>query len=333
MNERISVDGIYEALLKLRAGSIDGENLIASRLELSGIYLAIDGDGYFRVLIQDDAGEIAPPRRLKYLSVDYGLHLDGLAGSERFRGRFISLKLTNNSEYLLRAFCTVLGLLFGQLRADYDAQDLRKIVEDFIELFRARGGDPRERIKGLWGELACILHSGTTQVFGVAWHEQVNSKRDFTFSSAYLEVKTTEGAIRKHDIGLNQLLSPDLEKRVYVASVLLEEDQTGKTIFDLLSEILESGLDSATQERIVRLFIDTVGLDTDEARELKFRIQFGVEQGIWIYLSDDLPRPLETDFGIESAVSNTRFTLNLEIVKAFGVAEMSLSEFTHKFVG
>ena len=96
MNELISPDKIYEALLDLRARPIDGQNLVASRLELPGIYLAIDGEENIRILIQDDRGEIAPPRRLKYLSVDYGLHLEGVAGSERFRGRFISMKLTQH---------------------------------------------------------------------------------------------------------------------------------------------------------------------------------------------------------------------------------------------
>lgn len=328
MNELISPDKIYEALLDLRARPIDGQNLVASRLELPGIYLAIDGEENIRILIQDDRGEIAPPRRLKYLSVDYGLHLEGVAGSERFRGRFISMKLTQNSDPMLRAFSTVLGLLFMQLREEFNVQDLRQLVEDFIELFRPRSGDPRERIKGLWGELACILYSDSPQLFAAAWHEQVNAKRDFTFARTYLEVKTTEGAIRKHEVGLNQLLSSSEGKVVYLASVLVEEDQTGITIFDLLSGILESGLDSASQQRVVKLFIDTVGLDTDEARELRFRVQFGLEQGLWIFKADNLPRPLESDSGIESAVSNTRFTLNLEIVKAFGVTEMSLSDFS-----
>jgi hypothetical protein len=289
------------------------------------LYVAVNAEGDFLCLV-DDKREIAnPPRRLKAISVDYGLKYKAIVDGVDLSGKYTVLKLSALHSELLLSFCSLLSLLSSSLGPNPSPMHLQHFVEDFIELFSPKAGDPRERIKGLFGELSIIKASQRRQDFIEAWHDNANSNKDFSFPNSFLEIKTSEGKIRKHEFSASQLQSPYEGKQVLVGSILIEEDPQGETVFQLLGYI-QHGLDHSLQVKLIRLVFDTLGLDAEEAHEIKWSVSGGL-QGIWIVAASDLPTPhVDESDPKRAAISNVSFSLNFEILAAAGVGYGLLPE-------
>lgn len=301
-------------------GAVHAQTLIDDSL-----YIAVNSDGDYLCLVNDQREIANPPRRLRVISVDYGLKYKAVVNGSELSGNFTVLKLSSDNSHLLLTFCSLLTLLANTLGANPSPSELQHFVENFIELFAPKLGDPRERLKGLFGELSLIKIANQKSEFVKAWHENLNANKDFSFANAYLEVKTTEGSTRKHEFSATQLKSPFEGKPVLIASAVIEEDPQGLTVFQLL-DLVQVGLAHSEQVKLIRVVFDTVGLDGEDAHEIRWVLK-GDTSGVWVFKAEDLPLPIidESDKK-QSAISNLSFALNFEILKAAGVEYVQLPE-------
>lgn len=315
---------IEKAYLGLKANSVDSGTVQALRTEVAGIYLAINDMGDFLCLVDDKREISSPPRKLKAISVDYGLKYKAIISGDEYSGKFTILKLRGENDHLLVTFASLLAILLEALGEEPTPAELQEFVENFIELFTPRAGDPRERLKGLFGELAVIYFGANREQFVQAWHESSNANKDFSFPSFYLEVKTTEGKVRNHEFSSKQLESPFEGKPVIVASLVIEEDPQGKTVFQLLDSI-QTGMNPDLQLKLIREFFEIVGLDAEDAHEIRWQVQGNVD-GIQIFKAEEVPKPVTSGPDKKfSAISNVSFSINFEILQAAGVEPASLS--------
>lgn len=321
--EAQSLEELFRELLNQRgeAGTIN-----AKKLESEGLFAAVNDSGDYLVLVDDQRISIGPPLRLKVISVDYGIKYRAIIDNAEVSGQYTVLKLGSQHSHLTYSFCTLISMLSSSLGAKPTPGQLQEFVENFIELFAPRLGNPRERIKGLFGELAVINAADDKEKFALAWHNQTNSNKDFSFPLQYLEVKTTEGKLRKHEFSSKQLDSPFEGKPVLVASLVIEEDPQGQTVFQLL-DLIQSNLSHEMQVKLIKQTFEIVGLDAEDAQELKWSVQ-GSAGGIHIFSAEDLPKPIVDDSNnLSAAISGISFSLNFEILEAAGLIHRQLGEF------
>lgn len=321
MESAIEIERSFLGLM----GQSDSGGLRAHPIVSNSIYLACDPEGNFLCLINNPSAQTSPPVRLKYLSVDYGLRYKAFVEGREISGLFTVITLSAKNSTLLFAFSTLLHMLTKDLGHRPTPDQLRQMVDLILELFTPKGGDPRERIKGLYGELAVIRQSQDVRSFVEGWHDNTLANKDFSLGNYFLEVKTTEGKVRQHKLSSRQLESNIAERRLLLASVLIEEDPRGETVFDVLEDVQKS-VDAVLQQKMVMVVFETLGLDTDEAHELKFALNSG-QNSILVFDGDSLPRPeVNTSEPMSAAISQISFNLNLDVVLGAGISGRLLSD-------
>jgi hypothetical protein len=297
---------------------------MAHELPVQDAYLAVNSGGDFLFIVRDPEGHVAPARRLKLLNVDYVIRLNAKLGERTITDAFTVVTLPSRNSDLLSAFSTLLSLLLVHEFKGEPEGDLRKIVEALVDLFTPRSGNVRDRAKGLFGELSVIAASGDSPTYIEGWHDSLNASKDFSLADRYIEVKTTEGAVRKQELGLSQLQTDNTKRPIYVASVLLEEDPNGLSVIEIFTQIRDSLEDVSAQIKLTHQVLETIGLDYDEFAELKFNVQ-GSNGGIWIFLGSELPRPsIDNESPFAQSISNVRFNLNFDFLDAHGVTHTNL---------
>jgi Putative PD-(D/E)XK family member, (DUF4420) len=318
-----SLEELFRELLNQRG---DAGTINAKKLESEGLFAAVNDAGDYLVLVDDQRLSIGPPMRLKVLSVDYGIKYKAIIDDAEVSGQYTVLRLGSQHPHLTFSFCALISMLSSSLGTHPTPGELQEFVENFIELFAPRSGNPRERIKGLFGELAVINAADDKENFAHAWHNQTNANKDFSFPLQYLEVKTTEGKVRKHEFSSKQLDSPFEGKPVLVASLVIEEDPQGQTVFQLLDSV-QSNLSHEMQVKLIKQTFEIVGLDAEDAQELKWSVQ-GSSGGIYIFPAEELPKPIVDNANdLSAAISGIGFSLNFEILEAAGMAHRQLGEF------
>jgi hypothetical protein len=325
MIQKLSAKEIENDYRELATKSVQLNSIMATELPVQDAYLAVNSDGDFLFIVRDPHGNMAPARRLKLLSVDYVIRLSANLGGEIINDKFTVVTLPARNSELLSGFATLLSLLLVHEYENLEQGELRKIVESLVELFTPRFGNVRDRAKGLFGELSVISASGDASSYIEGWHDSLGANKDFSLEDRYLEVKTTEGAVRKHEIGVSQLQTDNANRPIYLASVLLEEDPNGKSVIELFAEIRDSLKDAASQIKLTHQVLETLGLDYAEFDDLRFSVQGG-SGGIWVYLASDLPRPtIDANSTSVQAISNIRFTLNMDVLNSGGLAHKLLT--------
>jgi hypothetical protein len=285
------------------------------------VFLGVDKNRDFLVMFKDDDGPARPNRKLRFLSVDYGMIYKTLEEGSSESGRYTCVRLQHANSEFLESFSRLAELLISEISPTAGSEEIRNIVDEFIELFTPKPGIPRDRIKGLFGELTIINSSGDDDELIRAWHEETNANKDFTFEDTFLEVKTCESDQRKHSVGANQL--HDSQRVVFLASVTIQEDPSGVTVFELMDSI-RTRANADNQSKLVRNVFDTLGMDAAEAEELRFSLLGGTD-AIHVFAASDLPTvaPVANEHAAK-AITNIHFDLNLTTAEASGVEFKSL---------
>lgn len=314
------IEDIFVALGRRRS---EPGALTASSFSFRGGYLATNEASDYLFLLADDFVGDSPSKRLKWLSVDYGLRYSAVVDGSSIAGTFNVLRLDARNSQLLGAFCTMISVLSSHLGVEPSAQEMRSLVATFIELFTPRMGDPRDRIKGLFGELCAIDNCPDKTLAVSSWHDSSNANRDFSFPEFYLEIKASEGRERKHKVSQSQLQQRAEERPIYLLSILLQEDPRGQNVFDLLDSIKGTVPDPALQRKLNNLVFESLGFDVDDASDMRF-VVIGASSDMRVYRAKDLPSAEKPSGSIGGAISGISYTLNLDVVDAAGVGHTNL---------
>lgn len=293
----------------------------------SRILVGFTFEGDALCLVRQESAKARPSRIMTALRVDYAVPLTATLSGEQISEVFTCITLDRNQIHLLDVFASLLDALVNQLPADPTEGQIDLLVESFVELFKEKPGVPRDRLKGLFGELVLAHFATTPSVWVSAWHENQLSKHDFTFSDFELEVKTAESYVRKHKVSNSQLLPVHPTKRIFLVSVLVEESPTGLSIFDLMDAVLARLSDFESRQKVIESIYGTLGAFAEEARSIKWEVLGGSDH-VHFYNSSELPLPAcvgPSEFC--AAISDIRFEINLEVLEAAGVKPIKYSGF------
>jgi hypothetical protein len=310
----------HEIFLELLAKPSISEGILSTNIEnRPGIFLGVDQDQDLYCLIKNEGNIGAPSKRLKSISVDYSIYYQAQVHDHLVSGMFTSIRLPKRNKHLLEVFSTLLEVLLLQLPLEPTTPEIHEVVDKLVELLSPKKGNLRDRIKGLFGELYLISEAADTHLWIESWHHETNEKKDFSFPASYLEVKTSESQVRKHTISLGQLAGKDEPKKTFLASVLIQSDTRGTTIFNLVEKIMKRTPKVEHQAKILKQVFSVIGSDVDEASEFQFTTIGGI-LGVKYYETSTVPRPrLESGAKTDRAISGVTFDVNFEIAEAYGV--------------
>jgi len=290
----------------------------------TNVFIGKDSSGDMLVLFADSEPKVLPTKKFKNLRIEYSaryeIEINGIVVGKDFT----LLKLLSTDRSMQEAFCTLVATFVNSLPQEPTTSEVRLSVERIVELFLATPTVSKSAIVGLWGELAFIASSDDPNQNAQAWHVLPTAKSDFSFSSNFVEVKTTDGNDRIHSLRLHQMSQPD--RPIFFASVKLTPDTTGKNLLELLTECV-SLLTPINQQHVVDVFFKTIGTNLEETENYRFTLLGGADE-ILIFNAVDLPRPEIPTTQASTAIGKVSFELNFNDLITFGVAHSSLKAFS-----
>jgi len=315
---------ILTAFDQLPAQDVREGAIVAHDLQVSqGLYVGKDSSNFLLVLFADSEPKILPTRKFKNLRIEFSARYEIEIAGTAVAKDFTLMKLTSTDRGMQEAFCTLVETFVNSLPPEPTTSEVRSIVERIMELFLATPKVSKNAVVGLWGELVFIRLAKDPNINAEAWHVSPSAKSDFSFSTKFVEVKTTDSSVRLHSLRIHQLLQP--EKPVFIASVQLTPDTSGKNLLELLTDLL-TVLTPKNQQHVVDVFFRTIGTDLEETENLRFTLMKSAEE-IFILNAMDLPRPIIPEVPSAAAIGKVSFELDFDTLISLGVPNSNLSLF------
>lgn len=312
-----------EALFRSLRTPTGADAMSAVRLAPGSKYrVARDGKGDPVLLLElgnrshDGDGVAVHLRHFEYLPTANASVWDEEAASSE-QGTFMVITCRDSDSDLRQHFFGLTAQMIEFLGPKPKPGDADKAIRDLVELFRAMNNPARRTISGLWAELLVLSEAPDIQTAAAAWHSDPMEEHDFAIGDERVEVKATTRAVRAHEISLDQLGGPG-SGPVLVASVLLESDDGGDSVVDLVR--LAQHRMQATPEakkRLDHICTETIGEDWDKLRQVRFATNKARDSLRW-YRATDVP---SVNRVIPPQVSHVRFTVDLSDVPPLRAAD------------
>lgn len=239
--------------------------------ELSpGCIVAKTHAGHAAILIDAIPTGTSNPRRLERLAYEPPRLLEIIGEQQRTTKRFASLVCLSDDVSLVEAFWRIVSCTFECDTAQITEDQLETRIDELIDLFRALERPGNTTVQGLWAELAVISWSRNPARALAAWHSNPNALHDFAAGADRLEVKSCGTGLREHELRLEQL-SELPGGRTLLASVVLERNERGENVADLVQDILVRCQHvSEHRRKLESLVLRSLGSGWHEASDVRF---------------------------------------------------------------
>lgn len=283
-----------------------------------------DGNPVILISVEDITGPVLlKNRRLKYIKFEQNLackiHEAGTTSSQFFTAiTFLSTEV-NLCNYFLQVaevFVNAVSKLSSQ-------KDIFERLNGFVEIFRVLSDPPSNTVQGLWSELFVIDNASDPIKLLRYWHNTPEEKFDFDAGEEKIEAKSTSNIERIHEFASEQL-NPPVGTQVLIASILMRQADSGKTIVDLMNSIR---LKIQGNEKLISKLYDVVSKTLGNSLETAFQIKYDYEYSKWslrFYKHQDVSR-VEAIY-IPSEVSGVRYKSDLSSVNSVDITTLSKSE-------
>lgn len=258
------------------------------------------------------------PRRLANLIYRPPVLMNLDEGSATRRVSAAALICRAQDRLLHEHFYRLAEAIFGAAEArPLSEAEIEQRLDGFIALLSALRAPGRRAAQGLWSELAMIVWSRDVGRAIDAWHPSPNDLHDFAWGSQSLELKSTSGDGRVHDVGLDQLTQDG--KRVVLASMKVQLHDEGRSLGEFVERALErlSG-DSDRRQKLLRVVYESLGRDWESGTSVRI-VERAAWQSLVYFRSDKVPsvaRPIPLE------VSGVRFTVDLSAVDSSSADEI-----------
>lgn len=197
----------------------------------------------------------------------------------------LHLSDSNESETNLSAFINLCLAHASYMKG----QEFISFFDSLVSLFQLPKEQHFKNLIGLMGELSLIefVFKNYGKDLSSYWHtEGPSSRMDFVCPSAIIEVKTTTDDSLRFIIKHDQLFASS--ERTFLATVVLEENNSGRTLEELISELLGS-------PDYCNSFSFSVNIEKEKRRisPLEFKSKRFVLKKINVYPADDI-NPFDT---------------------------------------
>lgn len=252
-----------------------------------------------------------PSTVLEHITVSHNVLCQIEKADNSIEEGIFSLICCNSDSPVMQAmFLNALSILLLTITPEPTSMQISLAIRDLAELFRALSKPPTKSIQGLWAELYLISRSKKIETAIRAWHSETNSHCDFCLEQQCVEVKSSANGVRQHYFSLEQV-TPQEGYEVLIASMLIEKDQTGKSIWELLEKIrprLSKSPELAM--RVERLVYNALGTNWRYVQEDRFS-EKAARDSLLFFRAEDVP---SIPTPIPDAVSNVRFMSDLSNV-------------------
>lgn len=246
--------------------------------------------------------------KLQNVSVLYDIKCNILQDGNLIEKHFTAVCFVGKDNSLKRYFLKLCSALIEDLGNSPTQEGVRKEITRFVELFRLATEPQIKTIQGLWAELFLISESKEPANLIRCWHCIPEEKFDFNNGEERIEVKSSGNGLRIHSFSLDQLRSPTNTKTI-VASVLVNQTSTGKSISELQDEIssrLEAKVDLI--EKLEFQIALTLGKSFGDSEKIKFDFQLA-KDSLRFYETENIPRILFDH--VPPLVTDVRFKADL----------------------
>lgn len=282
------------------------------------LWLAIDRQHHPSFLIPAVPGDARSDIELRYIEVRFSREcLIATPGSVTAHGVFTIVRLAESDPDLVRLFLRLIEEAFFAGAAPTTNREVGERILEIANLFRQVEGGKKDLL-GLWGELYVIRECTSRANAAKKWLTQRTAKYDFVDVSFALEVKTTLKAQREHRFSLEQL-RPIGDLSVFIASLQLVESRAGKTIGDLVTEILSSLDDAGLRRTFLGLCLVKGGEDIFRS---DMRLQpLSRRVNVAYFAASSIAVPIVSP---EARISNVTFDVVLDEAARLPPAEQAL---------
>jgi hypothetical protein len=221
------------------------------------------------------------------------------------------LRTTSESE--INIFFKVLNEVIDSSSSD---SDFNEAIETLIKIFDKKNPNDLELV-GLYGELLTICNLNGVTDIGEFYHSDSFLKFDFSISEEIkIEVKTTRGQDRVHHFKHNQLNPSGI--KVLIASVMLQKDDKGKKLSDLIERVLKNNRLSKKNKLYLLKYSEII--KSNPNLDVAFNEKYSNDR-FKVFDSYDAPKFKEVNV---NGVSNAEYDVSFENLKELTKEEIAL---------
>ena len=228
---------------------------------------------------------------LEHIKVQFDLEVQIKTNDQTKIERVSIIECKSSTAWLLTAFLDFTSLVLLGLDEDRPVE-INKFVQNLINLFRSLTQVSNKSVQGLWGELFVISQSTDPTISVLSWHSTPNDRYDFAKLEERIEVKTTTGT-RRHSFAHEQIsINPGLQ--VFIASLILNQDEEGVSCVDLIEDILPRLTSNESRQSLISKSVRTLGVDWRLQDSVKFNAESAKIALKWYDVADipKIPNPL-----------------------------------------
>lgn len=298
--------------------SLYGEQLGDS----SRLWLAVDEQTFPSFLLAMQPMDTRTDISLRFIGVQFSRECEIVAREGiAISGTFTIIRLEENDPDLVRVFLRLLEEVFCGAEQPQTNREIGDRILELADLFRQIENSAKD-ILGLWGELFIISEAASRETATRCWCQHRNAKYDFVSEEFALEVKATLKATREHRFSLEQL-RPSENLLIYIASIQLVQAHGGRTVAELMDEILGGIADFELRKAFFSLCLIKGGEDIYKANQ-KYLL-LSREAGVAYFAASDIPVP-QVEAG--GPISRVKFDVRLnEVPQKVGVDRARLASF------
>jgi hypothetical protein len=257
--------------------------------------------------------------RLKYLQFEPKANCKISEGISTSFQQFALITFTSDDKELQEYFLHISENLVRSLHGKSNYQEIIETLNKYIEVFRALTDPPTNTAQGLWAELFLIESSIDPKILLSFWHNFPDEKFDFSAGREKIEVKSTSGSERIHEFSSEQL-SPPLDIQVLVASLFTSQNNSGKSIQDLMRSISSRIQDDGNLLEKMNLVVSkTLGNSLEQSVKIKFDYEVS-KSSLRFYKHQDISK-VEKVY-IPAEVSGVRYRSDLSLLKPLDLSTL-----------
>jgi hypothetical protein len=242
------------------------------------------------LLADAKTGQYYPSLQLRYLNAEFQLTCRLKTEKRELEGTFALVSCTSEEPELHELFVRSFNAVREQLSDKANTEEIKTTVQNLATLFRAFSKPSQRSITGLWAELFTIARSEVIADAMKMWRDDAFDRFDFSSTSRVIEVKATNGQLRSHEFGLEQLCSP-VGGQGFVVSTLLQPITGGTSVLELVATIeAEIVAEPKLRQKIWANVIHDLGSDYGTSLDRRFDMSYA-QRHVKIFRFEDVPQP------------------------------------------
>lgn len=233
---------IHDLFEEVKSSGLEHSYRVVPIPNIQDAYIGSDGKGRPCIFLKYPDGDRLPNLQTERLSLAISKEFTlFMPGSTQRTDLYNAIFCLSDSPGDIEAFLTVISSFLEHNASKHiSTKDISAFFSALLRLFSIRPDESNKaRRQGLWGELYFMRQNRGYKFWAPYWHTETSRLFDYSTILKRLEVKTTLAPNRIHHVSHRQVYSSGGEE-IYIASMMLTEDNTGVSLRSLIDECREA---------------------------------------------------------------------------------------------